>query len=172
MKKVFLFGLALLISLAFVSHGLAQDKAKAPAADKAAAAPDKAVAPASEKALAPADKAPAPEKAKPKVKAKKAKAKAKARAGFVGTVTNYDSVSKIATVKGKGAAVGFDLSNARLKGYTSANDIKAGDKVVLRYEKDGIKVEKIGGKKADKASKAGKTKKSMKKAKAKKKAAK
>ena len=57
MKKVLLFAIALMVSIAFVSTGFAQEKPKA-APEKAAPAPEKA-APAPEKPAA------APEKPKP-----------------------------------------------------------------------------------------------------------
>jgi hypothetical protein len=153
MKKVCLLALALLISVAFVSQGIAQDKAKAP--EKPAAAPEKAAAAAPEKpAAVDKDKAAAPEKA--------AKPKAKPRAGFAGEVTAFDAAAKIVTVKGKKETIGFDVTNAKLKGYKSADEIKVGDKVLVAYAKDGIKIAKLGGKKAEKAAKVAKAVKAKK----------
>ncbi len=143
MKRVSLFVLALLISVAFVTTGFAQDKAKAP--EKPAAAAEKPAAAAPEKPATP-EKAAAPEQA--------AKPKAKPRAGFVGEVTAIDAAAKIFTVKSAKEAVTFDLTNAKFKGYKDAGEIKTGDKVVVKYAKAGIKVDKIGGKKATKAEKA------------------
>jgi hypothetical protein len=152
MKKVLMFALALLISVSFVATGFAQDKAKAPE-KPAAAAPEKAKAPEKPAAVAP-EKAAAPEKvAAPE---KPAKPKAKPRVGFVGMVTMVDLAAKELAVKGKKDAVTFDLTNAKFKGYKKAEEIQAGDKVLVKYVKDGVKVEKIAGKKAEKAAKAAK----------------
>jgi hypothetical protein len=148
MKKALLFALALLITVAFVSTGFAQEKAKAP--EKPAAAPEKPAA-APEKPAAPEkEKAPAPEKA--------AKPKPKPMPGFAGQVAGMDAGLMLLTVKGKKDSVTFDVSNAKLKGYKSVGEIKTGDKVLAKYEKDGIKVTKLGGKKAPKAKKAAKAK--------------
>ena len=149
MKRVLLFAFALLIAVSFVTTGYAQEKAKTPE-KPAAAAPEKPAAAAPEKPAAP-EKAAAPEKP--------AKPKPKPRVGFVGEVASVDAGAKFFAVKTKKEAVSFDLTNAKFKGYKSADEIKVGDKVVVKYVKDGIKVEKIGGKKPAKAVKPAKAKK-------------
>jgi Na+-transporting methylmalonyl-CoA/oxaloacetate decarboxylase gamma subunit len=123
MKKALTIVLALLISVAFVTTVFAQ-------AEKKAAAPAPAAAP---------DKAPAPDKAKAE---KKAPAAAKAKVHqFTGEVTASDAAAKTITVKktvkGKDEEKTFDV--AGLKDL----DIKAGDKVTVKYtEADGKNVAK------------------------------
>ena len=101
MKKVLLFALVLLIGIAFVSTGFAQDKAKpAPAAEKKAPAPEKKAEkakPAAEKAEPVKEETPAADTAKPAAE----KPKAKPMAGFVGKVTVTDSVFKTSAFSGQ-----------------------------------------------------------------------
>jgi hypothetical protein len=162
MKKVFMVVLALIISIAFVTTVFAQPKPEAtPAkAEKAAPVPEKAAAekPAAEKAAP--EKAAEPEKPKPKPKPKGV---------FIGDVAAVDTAAKTVTVvsklgmKGEKGSVTFDLNNAKFKGYKSAEDIQVGDKIAVKYVKDGISVKKIAGKKPEKAKKeAAKPKKSFK----------
>lgn len=146
MKKIFMVMFALFISVAFVSMAFAQAKPAAtekPAPAKEAPAPEKA-APAPEKA------APAPEKAE--AKADKPKPKPKP-AGFYGEVTNVDATAKILTVKTKKDVVTFDLAKATFKGYKDISEIKVGDKVAVKYSKDGINVKKIAAAKPAKEKK-------------------
>jgi hypothetical protein len=58
---------------------------------------------------------------------------------FMGTVTSVDTSAKNIVVKGKGGDKTFDVSDTKWKsGYSSLDDIKAGDKVTVMYtEKDG-----------------------------------
>ena len=153
MKKIFMVMFALFISVAFVSMAFAQAKPAAtekPAPAKEAPAPEKA-APAPEKAApAPAKEAPAPEKAE--AKADKPKPKPKP-AGFYGEVTNVDATAKILTVKTKKDVVTFDLAKATFKGYKDISEIKVGDKVAVKYSKDGINVKKIAAAKPAKEKK-------------------
>jgi ribosomal 50S subunit-recycling heat shock protein len=140
MKKALTIVLALLISVAFVTTVFAQ-------AEKKAAAPAPAAAP--EKAKV-ADKAPAPEKAKVEKKAPAAKVHQ-----FTGEVTAVDAAAKTITVKGKKADMTFDVS-----GVKGAEDIKVGDKVVVKYtEKDGKMVAKSVKKAAAKKAAAPKAEK-------------
>ena len=152
MKKVVFFALALLVAAAFVSTGFAQEKP----AEKPAAAPEKAVA-APEKAAAPEAKAEAAEKP--------AKPKPKKIPGFVGKVESVDAAGKLVTVKGAKDTVTFDVAAAKFKGYKSVDEIKAGDKIAVKYAKDAsMKVTKIGAaKKAAKAPKKAKAEKAEKK---------
>lgn len=56
---------------------------------------------------------------------------------FTGTVTSVDTSAKNLVVKGKGGDKTFDVTDAKWKGYSSLDDIKAGDKVTVMYtEKD------------------------------------
>jgi len=109
MKKVFMFALALLISVAFVTTVFAQ----APADDKNV--PGKG----------PAGSAPAKPGAKVPGKA------------YSGAVTKVDGA--MVTVKAKKDEKTFDVTKATFKGYKAAADIKVGDKVGLRYQMDGDK---------------------------------
>ena len=146
MKKIFMVMFALFISVAFVSMAFAQAKPAAtekPAPAKEAPAPEKA-------APAPAKEAPAPEKAE--AKADKPKPKPKP-AGFYGEVTNVDATAKILTVKTKKDVVTFDLAKATFKGYKDISEIKVGDKVAVKYSKDGINVKKIAAAKPAKEKK-------------------
>jgi hypothetical protein len=142
MRKVFMAVFALLISVAFVSAVFAQVKPEA----KPAGAPEKA--PAAEKPVGVPDKpegTPAPDKPKPKPKPKGV---------FMGAVTSVNASTKMVTVKSNSGTPGeigdvtFDLTNAKLKGYKGIGDIKAGDKVSVKYTKDGVTVDKMGGPKA------------------------
>ncbi len=137
MKKVLLFVLVMLIGIAFVSTGFAQEKAKTP--EKPAA--EKAEPVKEEKAATDAEK---PAAAKPK---------AKPMAGFVGKVMAMDSASKTVSVQRGKEVVSFDVSDAQFKGYKSAADISVGDKVVMVYKKGKLNVTKIAGAKKAKAAK-------------------
>jgi hypothetical protein len=134
MKKVLLFVLVLMVSIAFVGTGFAQEKPKAAPAAK----------PAAEKPEAAAEKpAAAPEKP-----AEPAKPKPKPIPGFVGTVTQAGN--GLLAVKGAKDTVTFDVSKAKFKGYKNIADVKTGDKVAVQYKKDGTMVTKIAGAKAKK----------------------
>jgi len=143
-----LFVLVLMVSIAFVSTGFAQEKPKAaPAAkpaEKPAAAPEKPKPAADKPAAKPAEKpAAAPEKP-----AEPAKPKPKPIPGFVGTVEQAGA--GMLTVKGAKATVTFDVSKAKLKGYKNMADVKVGDRVAVQYKKDGTMVTKIAGAKVKK----------------------
>ncbi|MBP1748230.1 MAG: hypothetical protein H6Q52_769 [Deltaproteobacteria bacterium] len=152
MKKVLLFALVLLIGIAFVSTGFAQEKAKpAPAAEKKAPAPEKTAPdkPAAEKAEPVKEEKPAADTEKPAAE----KPKPKPMAGFVGKVTMTDSVFKTVSVERGKQVVTFDVSDAKFKGYKAADNITVGDKVAMVYKKGGLTVTKIAGAKKAKAAK-------------------
>lgn len=79
--------------------------------------------------------------------------------GFVGKVTMVGKT--MIMVRGKKAAVTFDVTNPQLKGYKSISNVMVGDTVAARYTKDGILITKLKGeapkKKAGKAKKAAKS---------------
>jgi len=146
MKKVLLFALVLLIGITFVSTGFtAEEKKPAPAPEKKA--PEKAEPAKEEKPAAdtekPAAEKPAAEKPKPKPVA-----------GFVGKVTATESVYKTVSVQRGKDVVTFDVTNAKFKGYKSADDITVGDKIAMKYDKKGaLTITKIAGAKKEKAAK-------------------
>jgi hypothetical protein len=143
MKKVLLFVIVLMVSIAFASTGFAQEKPKAAPAAKPAA---EAAKPAAEAAKPAAEAAkPAEAAAKP---AEAAKPKPKPIPGFVGTVAKTDP--GLMTVKGAKDSVTFDVSMAKLKGYKYISDIKVGDKVAVEYKKGTAMVTKLAGAKAKK----------------------
>lgn len=131
MKKALMIVLAIIISVAFVTTVLAQDKkapAPAPTDKPAAAAPEK---PAKDKAVD---------------KAKKAGMKK-----FEGEFVSKDDAAKTIVVKGE-TEMTFDVAKAKM------GKVAAGDKVVVVYaEKDGKNVAKsvtkAGAAKAKKAEK-------------------
>ncbi len=146
MKRVFMLFFALFICVAFVSVVFAQAKPEAkPAPEKSTAAPEKAQAPEKPAGAPEKPEGSAPEKPKPKPKPKGL---------FMGDVIAVDASAMMFTVKshsgtpGEIGEVTFDLANAKLKGYKGIGDIKAGDEVSVKYTKDGISVDKIGGGKA------------------------
>ena len=141
MKKVLLFTLVLLIGIAFVSTGFtAEEKKPAPAPEKKA--PEKAEPAKEEKPAADTEK-PAAEKPKPKPVA-----------GFVGKVTATESVYKTVSVQRGKDVVTFDVTDAKFKGYKSADDITVGDKIAMKYDKKGaLSITKIAGAKKEKAAK-------------------
>ena len=147
MKKVLLFALVLLVSIAFVGTGFAQEKAKAP--EKPKAAPEK---PAAEKP-APAKEEKAAEEKAPEKAAEKPKPKP--MPGFFGKVVMTDTVFKTVSVQRGKDIVTFDISDAKLKGYKNADQITAGDKAAMIYKKGKLTVVKVAGvKKAKPAAKA------------------
>ncbi len=145
MKKVLLFALVLLVSIAFVGTGFAQEKAKAP--EKAKAAPEK---PAVEKPAPATEEKPA--EAKEPEKAAE-KPKPKPMAGFVGKVAVTDSVFKTISVQRGKDVVAFDVSDAKLKGYKNLDQVTVGDKVAVQYKKGAMTLVKISGAKKAKADK-------------------
>jgi len=146
MKKVLLFALVMLVSIAFVGAGFAQEKAKAPEKAKPAAEKPAVEKPAPAKEEKPAE-AKEPEKAAEKPKPKPIP-------GFVGKVTVTDSVFKTVTVQRGKDSVAFDVSDAKLKGYKNLDQITVGDKVAVQYDKKGaMTVLKIAGAKKAKAAK-------------------
>jgi hypothetical protein len=116
MKKALMIVCALFISAAFITGVFAQPKP----ADKPAAAPEKA--------------APAPEKAKAD---KPAKAKAMKASG---EVVKIDATEKVIVIKGKKGEEIYDIKDVKWKVYKGAEEVKAGDVVVVTYmDKDGKK---------------------------------
>ncbi|MEN6616652.1 MAG: hypothetical protein ABFD12_08860 [Syntrophorhabdus sp.] len=55
---------------------------------------------------------------------------------YTGTVSSVDTSAKNLVVKGKGGEKTFDASDAKWKGYSSLDDVKAGDKVTVMYTKE------------------------------------
>jgi hypothetical protein len=149
MKKVLLFALVLLIGIAFVTTGFAQDKVK-PAPEKAAKpAPEKkAEKPAAEKAE-PAKE----EKAAPAADKPADKPKPKPMAGFVGNVVVTDSVYQTVSVQRGKEIVSFDVSDATFKGYKNFDQVTVGDKAAMVYKNGKLTVTKIAGAKKEKAKK-------------------
>ena len=148
MKKALLVMFVLLIGVAFVSTGFAQEKPKAAAPEKPAA-----------------EKAPAPEKAKAEEKAKEEKPAYK---GMAGKVVAMDMAMKIMTVQDKKVDVKVDVSRPELKGYKSLEEIKVGDTLAMYYTGDAVRIQKIKGAPAAKPAKAEKPAKAAKPAKEKK----
>lgn len=132
MKKFFMILFALLISIAFVSAGLAQAPEKTDA-DK----------PTAETATQDTEKSDKPAEAP----------KPKPPAGYYGEVTNVDIAGKTLTIKTRNDAVTFDIANAKFKGYKDGNEISIGDKATAKYTKDGIDVKRIAAAKKPKEKK-------------------
>jgi len=131
MKKALMIALALLISVAFVTTVFAQAKP----AEKPAAAPEKA----------------APAKADKPAKAAPAKAKVMK---FAGEVVSVDAAAKTFVAKSKKGEMTFDAANAKFAKGTKFEDMKAGDKVAVKYEeKDGKNVASAIAKATPKAKK-------------------
>jgi hypothetical protein len=130
MRKALMIVCVLLISVAFVTGAMAQPKP----ADKPAAAPEKAAP------------APAPEKAKVDKPAK-----AKTMKGG-GEVVKIDATEKVIVIKGKKGEEIYDIKDVKWKVYKGAEEVKAGDVVMITYmDKDGKKAATVvakGGKKA------------------------
>jgi hypothetical protein len=111
MKKALLVGLAIFVSIAFVTTGFAQ-------------MPEK-------KETTTTTTTTTPEK-KETTTTTTTTMKSKAMK-FGGKVTNMDMAAKMMTVKGKKGDMTFDVSRAKMKG-----EAKAGDVVTVKYmEKDG-----------------------------------
>ncbi len=144
MKKVLLFALVVLVSIAFVGAGFAQEKAKAPEKAKPAAEKPAVEKPAPAKEEKPAE-AKEPEKAAEKPKPKPFP-------GFVGKVVKTDSVFKTISVQRGKDIVTFDVGDAKLKGYKNLDQINVGDKVAVQYKKGAMTLVKIAGAKKAKAA--------------------
>jgi hypothetical protein len=182
MKKALLVMFVLLIGVAFVSTGFAQDKPKT-TTEKAGAVAEKAVdkgkaaaekvgekAGAAVDKMKPAEKpaaeaAPAPDKAKEEKPAPKPKPAYK---GMAGKVMAMDMAMKTMTVQDKKVDVKVDVSRPELKGYKSLEEIKVGDTVAVYYTGDAVRIQKIKGAPAAKPAKAEKPAKAAKPAKEKK----
>ena len=109
MKKALLAGLAVFISIAFVTNVFAQ-------------MPEK------KETTTTTTTTTTPEKKQTTTTTTKSKGMK-----FTGEVTNMDMAGKMLTVKGKKGDMTFDVSNAKMKG-----EVKTGDRVTVKYmEKDG-----------------------------------
>lgn len=140
MKRFLIVVCALFFCLAVSAPCMAQAKP---------AAPEKAT-PAKAEAQAP-EKVAKPEAAKPEAAKEAEKPKPKTYAGIVGTVEKVDG--QFLTFKTQKGSLTFDITNAKFKGYKSANDIKVGDKVSATYIKGVMTVTKIAGAKSAPAKK-------------------
>jgi hypothetical protein len=57
---------------------------------------------------------------------------------YTGTVSSVDATAKSVVVKGKDGDKTFDVTDAKWKGYSSLDEVKAGDRITVKYvEKDG-----------------------------------
>jgi microtubule-associated protein 1 len=57
---------------------------------------------------------------------------------ITGEVVNVDAAAKMLGVKGPKGEVKFDAATAKCSGYKAMDEVKAGDKVAVKYvEKDG-----------------------------------
>ena len=118
MKKVLMIALTVMISVAFVTVVFAQAPAGTP-----------------EKKTTATTTTTTPEKKEVTTKETKSKAMT-----FTGEVTNMDTAAKTMAVKGKKGDMTFDVSGATMK-----DEVKAGDKVTVKYmEKDGKKMASSG----------------------------
>ncbi len=130
MKKLLIIVISVLISIIFVSTGLAFSKPPPERSTKEQMVPEKTPVP---------DAAPAAEKVlAPKKRTERAKI-----AGFVGIVAIVDS--NLIQVKSKMEEVTFDASNPELKGYNALSDVMVGDTVTVAYTKDGIMITRLKG---------------------------
>jgi hypothetical protein len=128
MKRGLLVLLVLLISAAFVTAVFAQTPAKP--------------APATEKAPATVEKKAEQKEAKPAV------------TKITGEVVAVDAAAKTLGVKGPKGEVKFNVASAKWTGYKAMDEIKAGDKVSVKYvEKDGKMVATLVTKVAPKTAK-------------------
>jgi phage baseplate assembly protein gpV len=86
---------------------------------------------------------------------KKAPAMPKVKAlHFSGTVANVDLAANLLVVKGKKGEKSFDVAGAKLKGYKAMDEVKAGERVSVKYvEKDGKMMAELVSKLAVKTSK-------------------
>ncbi|MHB8108467.1 MAG: hypothetical protein ACYDHW_00370 [Syntrophorhabdaceae bacterium] len=57
---------------------------------------------------------------------------------YTGTVSSVDATAKSLVVKGKDGDKTFDVTDAKWKGYSTLDQVKAGDRITVNYmEKDG-----------------------------------
>jgi hypothetical protein len=57
---------------------------------------------------------------------------------YTGTVASVDAAAKMLVVKGKKGEMTFEVAGSKWKGYKTMDDVKAGQKVTVRYmEKEG-----------------------------------
>ena len=75
-----------------------------------------------------------------------------------GEVVSMDAPTKMLVVKGQKGDMTFDVAGAKLAGYKAMDEVKAGDKVVVKYmQKEGKMMATMVGKAPVKAAKASKT---------------
>ncbi len=79
-------------------------------------------------------------------KSQKLKFRVKSKGDFVGKVDTININDKIISVRNKGLLVTFDVTNPRLIGYKSIDQIKSGDPVSISYTGDGIIISRFTGK--------------------------
>ena len=73
---------------------------------------------------------------------------------FTGVVASVDAGAKSLAVKGTKKEMTFDVANAKMVGFKALGDIKAGEKVTVKYtEKDGKAMAKSVAKATSKAHK-------------------
>ncbi len=122
MRKALLVGLAVFISVAFMTTVFAQTTEK-----KETTTTTTTTTPPTKKETTTTTTT-TPEKKETVTKTTRTKAMM-----FTGKITNMDMAEKMMTVKGKKAEMTFDVSGAKMKG-----EAKAGDMVTVKYrEKDG-----------------------------------
>jgi hypothetical protein len=84
-----------------------------------------------------------------------AEAKAPKALTFKGTVTGMDAAKNMLTVKGEKKDMSFNVAGAKWADYKAMDEVKAGDKVVVKYvEKEGKMMATTVGKAPVKAPKA------------------
>jgi microtubule-associated protein 1 len=84
-----------------------------------------------------------------------AEAKAPKAMTFKGTVTGMDAAKNMLTVKGEKKDMSFNVAGAKWADYKAMDEVKAGDKVVVKYvEKEGKMMATTVGKAPVKAAKA------------------
>lgn len=79
-------------------------------------------------------------------KSPKIKMRVRTKGDFVGKVTKVDVANKTISVKNKGILVTFDITNPRLIGYKSIDQIKSGDSISIGYTSSGIVISRFTGK--------------------------
>jgi hypothetical protein len=84
--------------------------------------------------------------AKSSEKPQKVRMRVKSKGDFVGKVAKVDTANKIISVRNKGVLVTFDVTNPRLIGYKSLDQVKAGDAISVGYTDDGIVIARFTGK--------------------------
>jgi hypothetical protein len=120
MKRVCMWFVVFLGVMAFGSQCYSQDTSKVEAQSKAAKVSEA-----------------------PKTKEKKTVKRHRSSHAFAGVVVRIDAEAKTIVVKGRGKAIGFDMSNPAIRGFRSIQDIKRGSYVSVAYTVDGIRIARI-----------------------------